>query len=738
MCAAGAQQSGGPGVCRVLYVLTAPFGLEKTLGGQLRYLRRAGFEPCFACSPGEQLDDFAARERVYGEAIPIEREIAPVQDLKTLWRLWRLMRRLRPAVTNVSAPKAGLLGGLAAWLAAVPCRVYTLRGLRLETARGAKYTLLWAAEWLACRLAHRVVCVSRVLAQRAIELGLARPGQVVIPGPGSSNGVDARHFEPRGTGEPRVAELRQRWGIPPEAPVLGFVGRFTHDKGIADLVAAYYLLQRTRPQLRLLLVGCFESGDPVPAVAREAIESDPGIVVTGFLDDPAVVYQLMDVVALPTYREGYPTVALEAAAAGRPFVTTAVTGAAESVEHGVTGLLAPPGDSRALAAAVASLLDDPEWAAAMARRARRRVVKEFSQQRVWQAIAAVYDDLLRERQRGASKGGASKGGVGTGGFGTSVAGLIGARQADGACKADRVRNGDGARNGDGGCNGSGIMDGGGIGCKAVAYPGTAKPGIANPGMVRAGMARLGIGGAGTDHGGTGHEGMGHEGMDGAETDRTGMARAGMAREAVSSGWALSPRKRAFDIVFAVLGLALAAPLLLLATAGIAVTMGRPILFCQSRLGLRGRPFAICKLRTMDAPIFPELLPDERRLTPLGRLLRRWSLDELPQLWNVLRGEMSLVGPRPLPLDYAGRYSPRQHGRHEVKPGLTGWAQATGRNGLGWDERFELDLWYVAHASWSLDLRILARSAGVVFGGAGVGPPGADLMPEFLGDQHDAT
>jgi lipopolysaccharide/colanic/teichoic acid biosynthesis glycosyltransferase len=222
-------------------------------------------------------------------------------------------------------------------------------------------------------------------------------------------------------------------------------------------------------------------------------------------------------------------------------------------------------------------------------------------------------------------------------------------------------------------------------------------------------------------------------MHGART-----ALAGIARDAVSSGWALNPRKRAFDIVLAALGLALAAPLLLLTAGGIAVTMGRPILFRQPRLGFRGRPFAICKLRTMDAPIFPELLPDERRLTPLGRLLRRWSLDELPQLWNVLRGEMSLVGPRPLPLDYAGRYSPRQRSRHEVKPGLTGWAQAMGRNALGWDERFELDLWYVEHASLSLDLRIVALSAGVVFRGAGVGPSDTILMPEFLGDQRDPT
>jgi glycosyltransferase involved in cell wall biosynthesis len=156
-------------------------------------------------------------------------------------------------------------------------------------------------------------------------------------------------------------------------------------------------MRKTRPQLRLLLVGCFESGDPVPAVTREAIESDPGIVVTGFLDDPAVVYQLMDVVALPTYREGYPTVALEAAAAGRPFVTTAVTGAAESVEHGVTGLLAPPGDVAAFSRNVERLLADDAMRDRLGDAAARDARARFHDEDV-----ARRTILLYERACGAS------------------------------------------------------------------------------------------------------------------------------------------------------------------------------------------------------------------------------------------------------------------------------------------------------------------------------------------------
>lgn len=635
--------SSGCDLGRILYVLTAPFGLEKTLGGQLRYLRNAGFEPWFACSAGPQLEWFARREGARGEVIPIEREIAVLADLRALWRLWRLMRRVKPRISNVSAPKAGLLGGMAAWLAGVPCRVYTLRGLRLETAQGAKYALLWAAEWLACRLAHRVLCVGSRLAERVVELGLARAEQLVIPGAGSSNGVDARRFAP---GNPaRIADLRRRWGIPRGVPVLGFVGRITHDKGIAELVAAYSLLRRRRPGLRLLMVGCWEAGDPVPVVAREAIENDPHIVVTGFLDDPAALYQLMDVVALPTYREGYPTVALEAAAAGRPFVTTAVTGAAEAVEHGETGLLVPPGDSSALAEAVAWLFDNPEAAAAMAGRARRRVVNEFSQQRVWKAIEAFYRELLsgslgRAGQRLPT--GKTDPTIASGLNVPQIDASVGARRPDGGPAAERI---------------------------------------------------------------------------------------------VISEWALSRGKRALDILVAGLGLVIAAPVLVLAAASILLAMGRPLLFRQGRLGLVEQPFVIYKLRTMADAVAPGPGCQAQRLTPIGRLLRRWSLDELPQLANVLRGEMSLVGPRPLPLEYGERYNARQRRRHDVKPGITGWAQASGRNTLSWEQRFELDLWYAGHASPWLDLRILARSIGPVFSGAGVAPQDTALMPEFLGDPN---
>ena len=163
---------------------------------------------------------------------------------------------------------------------------------------------------------------------------------------------------------------------------------------------------------------------------------------------------------------------------------------------------------------------------------------------------------------------------------------------------------------------------------------------------------------------------------------------------------------------------------------VAITQGRPILFRQERAGLHGRPFRMVKFRTMACG---DRASDEARLTRFGRWLRSWSLDELPELWNVLKGDMSLVGPRPLLPEYVPLYSDEQARRLSVPPGVTGWAQVNGRNGIGWDERFRLDVWYVEHASLRLDLQILVATVGLVLGRRGISQPGRATMERFRGN-----
>jgi sugar transferase EpsL len=195
-----------------------------------------------------------------------------------------------------------------------------------------------------------------------------------------------------------------------------------------------------------------------------------------------------------------------------------------------------------------------------------------------------------------------------------------------------------------------------------------------------------------------------------------------------------PAKRALDLALAAAGLIAFGPLLAAVALLVRLNLGSPVLFRQRRPGRHGVPFTLVKFRTMtDARDQQgQLRPDEDRLTRCGRMLRATSLDELPQLWNVLRGEMSLVGPRPLLLQYVERYSPRQARRLEVRPGITGWAQIHGRNALNWDERFELDVWYVEHRSVWLDLRILVLTAWKAVCREGINAAGHATMPEFQG------
>lgn len=370
------------------------------LKGQLEYFQQRGFEVTLLCP--ERRDNEWQVPPPAGIPIvevPMEREVAPLQDFATLARLWRTMRSLQPSVTNVGTPKAGLLGGLAAWLNRVPCRFYTLHGLRFETTRGLKRRLLLLAERLACLLAHRVVCVSHSVREKAIAAGLAPKGKMVVFGAGSCNGVDAARFAPHPKLIQRATALRRQLGIPERATVLLFLGRLTRDKGIPELVAAFSRLEERFPDLRLLLAGCIEAGDSLPAETRRQMAMNPQIIFAGAVQDTPCYYAAADVVVLPSHREGLPTVVLEAQAAGKPVVGANATGIVDMVADGKTGLLFPIGDIAALAATIERLLKDKALARSLESNGQERVRREFKQERIWDALYCEYLEVLQNRER---------------------------------------------------------------------------------------------------------------------------------------------------------------------------------------------------------------------------------------------------------------------------------------------------------------------------------------------------
>ena len=193
-------------------------------------------------------------------------------------------------------------------------------------------------------------------------------------------------------------------------------------------------------------------------------------------------------------------------------------------------------------------------------------------------------------------------------------------------------------------------------------------------------------------------------------------------------------KRVFDLIASAVAIIILSPLLVAIALLVRIKIGKPVLFRQTRPGQHSRPFTLLKFRTMTDAVNSNgvLLDDSERLTPFGQFLRRWSLDELPELYNILRGDMSLVGPRPLLMEYLPLYTAQQARRHEVRPGLTGWAQVNGRNAITWDEKFALDRWYVDHANFRLDVKILWLTIRNVFTGHGISAEGEATMSRFEG------
>lgn len=369
------------------------------------------------------------------------------------------------------------------------------------------------------------------------------------------------------------------------------------------------MIRREVPAAHLILAGDFEAHDPVSPEIERTLRTDPSIHLLGQVASMPPVYGAMDVLALPTYREGFPQTPLEAAAMAIPVVATRVTGCVDAVVHGETGTLIPPRSPRMLAAALEVYLRRPHLRRRHGLAARRRVLDRFQPRTFRCAMEEGYRGELSRRA-------------------------------------------------------------------------------------------------------------------GAERDRSPSGTFG-PRRPLSARRVELLIKRLMDIAGSAAGLALLFPVLLLIGLGTWLTLGRPLFFRQVRPGLDGKPFTPFKFRTMR----PGPERDDVRMTRLGRFLRHFSLDELPQLWNVLVGDMSLVGPRPLLMAYLDRYPPRIRQRHDVRPGLTGWCQVNGRNSLTWDRKFAFDVWYVEHWSLALDLKILFLTVGRILRRSGIEGPGSHCWPD---------
>lgn len=587
---------------RLVHILTSPLSLV-FLRGQAEYMVKQGIEVhCIVSGmPDEEWEDM--KYCTY-HIIPFRRNISPIQDILMLIRLIILLRRLKPDIVHAGTPKAGLLGMISAYTVGVPCLIYHVRGLTFITTHGFKKNILKLAERIVCKIADVVLCSSNSLKHIMEIEKICSPDRILILHKGSANGVDAtKRFNPARFEKNTAEKIKVELKLPVNARIIGFVGRIARDKGIVELWEAWNQLKAHYHNLHLIFVGDFDNRDVIPAQVRKEIETDDRVRVTGWVSNTAPYYTIMELLVLPTYREGFPNVPLEASAMCLPVITTNVVGCVDAIVDNVTGIIVPPYNSLALKEAIMRYLESPELRKQHGCTGRQRVLHDFNPEAIWAALYNEYCKLIALYQK------------------------------------KRMRK------------------------KTYLF-----------------------------------------------------------------------FKRLFDITGSLLGIILFAPPMLFLGSLIRLKLGKPIFFVQKRPGLNGKPFKIIKFRTMADKYdsYGNLLPDEQRLTPLGKWLRKTSMDELPELFNVLKGEMSLVGPRPLLIEYLDRYTHEQARRHEMKPGITGWAQVNGRNAISWEEKFRLDVWYVDHANIWLDLKILVLTLIMVIKGQGISANGHVTMPPFVG------
>jgi glycosyltransferase involved in cell wall biosynthesis len=382
---------------RLVLITTVPI----TFGffvGQIAYMKACGFHVSGVASPGPVLDTVAERERIACFGVEMPRSLSPLRDLVALVQLVRLLRRLHASIVHAHTPKGGLLGMLAAWIARVPVRVYHVHGLAYLTATGWRRALLQWTEAISCRVAQQVLCVSESVRTVAVRDGVCAASRIKVLLAGSINGVDAmERFNPARFSPAGRSAIRSRHGIPVDALVIGFIGRLVRDKGLVELVAAWNMLRDSFPALHLLVVGPFEERDPIPPEVVSLLRGDSRIHLPGEDRETEPLYAAMDIVCLPTYREGLPVVPLEAAAMCLPVVATRVPGCVDAIIDGVTGTLVPPADAPALAGALRRYLNDPCRRADHGAAGRARVLRDFAPDALWGAQQAEYVRLLRDK-----------------------------------------------------------------------------------------------------------------------------------------------------------------------------------------------------------------------------------------------------------------------------------------------------------------------------------------------------
>lgn len=380
---------------RLIHITTVARSLG-FLRGQPDFFADRGVEMEAITSPGEYVEPMADELNIPVHTVEMPRRITPFQDLGALYEMTRLIRRLDPDIVHSHTPKGGLLGVIAATMAGVPIRFYHMRGLPFETMTGPKRALLKTTETVSCTLAHQVVSVGATIRQTAVDEGIVPADKIDVLAGGSGQGVDATgRFDPARFDDEIGVRKRDELDIPADATVIGFVGRLVRDKGVVELAEAFERIRDDFEDAHLLAIGPFEQRDPVPERTRRLLEDDPRVHLPGFRGDVDELYMAMDLLVLPTHREGFPNAPLEAASMELPVVASDIGPCREAVAAGETGLCFPVGDAASMADRLTTYLDDPALRRQHGKAGRERVLANFLPRRIWTELAELYEKHLR-------------------------------------------------------------------------------------------------------------------------------------------------------------------------------------------------------------------------------------------------------------------------------------------------------------------------------------------------------
>mgnify|MGYP000235363112 CR=1 FL=1 len=376
---------------KIIRTSTVPGSLNTFCRGLLRELReKEGYEVVAVSSPGEQLDEIAAREGVRTHAVPMERHISPLKDLKSLFGLIRVFRREKPAMVHSMTPKAGLLSMIAAWICRVPIRLHTFTGLVFPTATGLTQKILILTDCITCACATHIVPEGEGVKNDLIKYCITKKPLKVL-GHGNVRGIDLDLYNPALPEVQSEAEKLRSHGI----FTFIFVGRLVRDKGINELVRAFSQLNAQYPHTRLLLVGPYEEDlDPLRPETVAAIDNNKAIMAIGSQKDVRPWLATSDAFVFPSYREGFPNVVIEAGAMGLPSIVTDINGSREIIIDGDNGIIIPPRQTETLRQAMEIFLTDKDMAQKLSRNARPLIASRYEQSYVRRCLKEYYREIL--------------------------------------------------------------------------------------------------------------------------------------------------------------------------------------------------------------------------------------------------------------------------------------------------------------------------------------------------------